>query len=505
MARHRKYTNEQIDLLRKYYPYSNYDELFKVFPGKNKKEIKSIARYYGIKSNNPGHVMDITDKQFGQLKVICLKEIKDNKSYWLCQCSCGNEYVARGELLKNGKIKSCGCLKHKPKVRTNHVGETFGLLKAVERLPNYNNSGRTYYKCICKCGNYKDVLGSNLVRGHTKSCGCAGSQLKEFWASTGHDRDTSKPIFSIYLHRAPNGKVYVGITRQNAERRWQSGKGYITQKLFYRAITKYGWESFTHEILESGLTEAEACEKEQFYIKKYNSNDPQFGYNATQGGDSSTNYVQPIMQYYNGKPVNFFESCVVAANELGVTPSAVNQYSKDDKNYNGYTFTKLPKTRVYDIPDEMYEIRDENHLNVKRIISEQHREKTIKRNKQGVKPICQYKLDGTFVKSYISIAEAKKEYPHLSTTSIKGNGKSKSAYGYMWRYDDGDHSNIAPIEANKKFRKVIQIDPKTNEILFHFDSLADAERATGISTQQISKACRSINKTAGGYIWKYDD
>jgi len=505
MARFKKYSEEQIAQLRKYYPDSNYAELFKVFPGKTKKQIKTIARYYDVKSNNPGHVMDITDLRFGRLKVIRLNEIKDNKSYWLCRCDCGNEYVASGELLKNGKIKSCGCLKHNPKPRTNYVGKTFGWLKAVERLPNYNGSGRTYYKCKCKCGNYTYVLSSNLVRGHTKSCGCAGSELKEFWASTGHDRDTSKPIYSIYLHRAPNGKVYVGITRQNAERRWQSGKGYNTQKLFYRAIMKYGWESFTHEILESGLTEDEACEREQFYIKKYNSNDPQYGYNATQGGDTSTNYVQPIMQYYNGKPVNFFESSVVAASELGVSASAVRQYAIGDKNYNGYTFKMLPKIRVYNIPEEMYEIHDENHLNVKQIIKEQFREKTIKRNKQGVKPICQYTLDGTFVKSYISIAEAQKEYPHLSTATIKANGKSKSAYGFMWRYDDGNHSNIAPIETNKKYRKVIQIEPKTSEIMFQYESLADAERATGVSKVQISKACRLVHKTAGGYIWKYDD
>ena len=43
IMKHRKYTDEQIDVLRKYYPDSNYDEIFKVFQGYSKKNIKSIA------------------------------------------------------------------------------------------------------------------------------------------------------------------------------------------------------------------------------------------------------------------------------------------------------------------------------------------------------------------------------------------------------------------------------------------------------------------------------
>jgi hypothetical protein len=31
--------------------------------------------------------------------------------YWECECSCGNKIIVRGESLKTGNTKSCGCVK----------------------------------------------------------------------------------------------------------------------------------------------------------------------------------------------------------------------------------------------------------------------------------------------------------------------------------------------------------------------------------------------------------
>lgn len=55
----------------------------------------------------------------------------------------------------------------------------------------------------------------------------------------------------------------------------------------YRAVRKYGWDSFTKEILVDNLTREQGNIKEQYYIKKYKSNNPKFGYNLTVGGDSA--------------------------------------------------------------------------------------------------------------------------------------------------------------------------------------------------------------------------
>jgi len=46
----------------------------------------------------------------------------------------------------------------------------FGRLKVIKRNGSVNN--RALWTCICDCGNTVDVLGYNLTRGGTKSCGC---------------------------------------------------------------------------------------------------------------------------------------------------------------------------------------------------------------------------------------------------------------------------------------------------------------------------------------------
>lgn len=92
--------------------------------------------------------------------------------------------------------------------------------------------------------------------------------------------------YIVYKHTAPNGKAYIGITSQsNPNRRWQGGVGYRTQRLFYRAIQKYGWQEIQHEVLFHGLTKAEAESKEIELIQRYKTNEPAFGYNVDNGGN----------------------------------------------------------------------------------------------------------------------------------------------------------------------------------------------------------------------------
>ena len=57
------------------------------------------------------HIKDISGKKFNRLTIIKYAYSKKHKSYWLCKCDCGNEKVADSWSLKNGFIKSCGCLR----------------------------------------------------------------------------------------------------------------------------------------------------------------------------------------------------------------------------------------------------------------------------------------------------------------------------------------------------------------------------------------------------------
>lgn len=92
--------------------------------------------------------------------------------------------------------------------------------------------------------------------------------------------------YSVYLHtNKANGKCYVGITRQNPRRRWQEGHGY-DRTYFGNAIKKYGWDGFTHEVIDRALSKEEAMKREIALISLYRSNDRRFGYNIAEGGQT---------------------------------------------------------------------------------------------------------------------------------------------------------------------------------------------------------------------------
>lgn len=80
-----------------------------------------------------------------------------------------------------------------------------------------------------------------------------------------------------------NNKVYIGQTTRPIEKRFQRHiNDAINCKLdthFARAIRKYGAENFHIEVIDTATTQEELTEKEQYWIKKYNSID--CGYNET--------------------------------------------------------------------------------------------------------------------------------------------------------------------------------------------------------------------------------
>ena len=93
-------------------------------------------------------------------------------------------------------------------------------------------------------------------------------------------------MYLVYKHTNKiNNKVYIGITSRTTQERWgKNGSNYSTSPHFFSAIHN-GWDNFEHEILFDGLTKEEACVKEKELIKKYKSNDRNFGYNQTDGGE----------------------------------------------------------------------------------------------------------------------------------------------------------------------------------------------------------------------------
>ena len=90
----------------------------------------------------------------------------------------------------------------------------------------------------------------------------------------------STDLYIVYKHTSPTGKIYIGITKNLPNARWNEGAGYETQKKFYKAIQTYGWINFKHEVIAAGLTEAEAKHLESKLILEFRSNEEEFGYNT---------------------------------------------------------------------------------------------------------------------------------------------------------------------------------------------------------------------------------
>lgn len=96
----------------------------------------------------------------------------------------------------------------------------------------------------------------------------------------------SDRCWNVYVHTNKiNGKKYIGITSQLPHDRWMNGNGYSRRLKFGRAIEKYGWDSFEHEIVNTNLSEEAAKSIEQRLIREFHTYDDEYGYNMTMGGD----------------------------------------------------------------------------------------------------------------------------------------------------------------------------------------------------------------------------
>ena len=119
---------------------------------------------------NHNKAENLVGQRFGKLTVLQKAETNDEGTFWLCQCDCGNQKKIKGRYLRLGETKSCGCL-------YDLIGQRFGKLTVIQKLPSYNNQSQ--WLCECDCGNQKRVAGKHLRDGSITSCGCEGRSKGE--------------------------------------------------------------------------------------------------------------------------------------------------------------------------------------------------------------------------------------------------------------------------------------------------------------------------------------
>ena len=130
--------------------------------------------------------IDEIGNKYGELTVIKRATAPNHKfgdAAWECDCSCGNTLIARGNYLRRGVTKSCGCLAReltsKRFFKEILIGTKYGKLTVVRKTKAPN--GWWAWECKCDCGNTIILRGGSLRSGHNKSCGCVipGKLLKE--------------------------------------------------------------------------------------------------------------------------------------------------------------------------------------------------------------------------------------------------------------------------------------------------------------------------------------
>ena len=77
--------------------------------------------------------IDLIGKKFGKLEVVGMSEKRGNRKQikWNCICDCGNTHIVTGESLREGKSKSCGCLRKEIKAHNYNKDRQEAILKIL--------------------------------------------------------------------------------------------------------------------------------------------------------------------------------------------------------------------------------------------------------------------------------------------------------------------------------------------------------------------------------------
>lgn len=200
----------------------------------------------------------------------------------------------------------------------------------------------------------------------------------------------------VYKHtNKENGKCYIGITSQELRLRWNRGWGYQQCVAFWRAIEKYGWDSFDHEVLIDGLTLDEANRIEIELIAKYNSADSRYGYNVSLGGSGAGKHSEGTRKKIGDKRRGF-------------------HHTEDSK-------LKMSAThKGKQLSEEHIQ-----KLKLAQFGGKHHRARAV----------CQMSMDGEIVAFYECVAGAERATGIPNQNIVKCcQGRRAYAGGFLWKY-----------------------------------------------------------------------
>ena len=163
-------------------------------------------------------IKDLSGRRYGRLT--CIEPTgergADGCILWRCRCDCGGECLASAAQLNRGDRKSCGCLRQTR--RKALEGQRFGLLVVLSY--EGHQGGVHHWRCQCDCGRQTVVSQSNLLSGHTNSCGCL--QRESYRNNLKLINGTSITMIESRM-KAPirsNTSGYSGVYRDKRRGKW---------------------------------------------------------------------------------------------------------------------------------------------------------------------------------------------------------------------------------------------------------------------------------------------
>lgn len=209
--------------------------------------------------------------------------------------------------------------------------------------------------------------------------------------------------FTIYRHITPDGKSYIGCTSRTIKERWNVG--YKHCPLFKEAYAKYGWDGMQHETLAVVTDEEVAYRIEQEMIAKYQSNNPNFGYNVSMGGKAT---------YAGLKHTEETKDKIRKANTGAV-------FTKEHCE----NLSKALKGNMVGEKNPMYG-KPKSAITIQRQYDSHRHE---------MKPIIQKDLGGNILNIFFSMHEATR-VTGVSRSCIKAcaEGKRRCSNGFIWEY-----------------------------------------------------------------------
>jgi len=224
--------------------------------------------------------------------------------------------------------------------------------------------------------------------------------------------------------------------------------------------------------------------------------------------DITSNKTKVLQFALDGRLIKEWDSITEAHQALNCHESGIRQCC-NGKYRQCAGFMWRYRDDYKEIPSSIEPVRKRiNHGFSKLSDAQREKGKRVFREKYS-KPVLQFDFDGKFIKEYPSLKAAAEDLNGESATITNAcqQNKSKTAYGYQWRYKeaiDDPSEGIKPLQyASGGAKKPILQYSEEGDFLREWDSLKSATEYYKVSKGCLSAALSNKRKMAIGFIWRY--